>query len=115
MENSCNLCNPSQSVVLKDNPCNQSNLWSLSLYQPLVYGARLLGEVHSYYICMLSPSLTINVSERVGKELQLIVLVFYLLQGFLGGAVELEFHDVAVLRGLKEQVYAAVAGMVLRL
>ena len=64
---------------------------------------------------MLSPSLTINVSERVGKELQLVVLVFYLLQGFLGGAVEFELHDVAVLRGLKEQVDAAVAGVVLRL
>ena len=82
------------------------------LYNPLVYGACLLGEVYSYYICF---TLILLGSEGVSEELQLIVLVFYLLQCFLGSAIELKFHNVALLRCLYQQVYAAVRGVVLRM
>lgn len=41
-----------------------------------------------------------------------ISLVVDLLQGLLGCAVVLEFHDIDVLVGFQDEVYAAVAGLV---
>ena len=67
--------------------------------------AVLLGEVEAYADNLLAVEL----------ERERIVAVFNLLQSLLSGAVQLEFHHVAILRRLQHQVYAAAAGAVLGL
>lgn len=64
--------------------------------------ACLAGEVHADADDLLAVELE---GERV-------VLVLNLLEGLLGGAVKLEFEDIAIVLGLDEHVDASLAGVV---
>ena len=75
---------------------------SFSGYYPAVETAELRAEVRS----------DLDDGASVALPWEGVTLVVNLLHGLLGRAVILEFHDIDVLVGFQDEVYAAVAGLV---
>ena len=75
---------------------------SLSAYNPSVDVAGVAAEVHAD-----AEDLAWVLCERQG------VLLFHdLLHGFLCGAVQLELHDIDIIRGLEHKVNPSARGVV---